>query len=83
MNKAQEYFGAETGDFDLYARPIPKCGQWRVNWGSMSIFHQHSHSTLKYCSHVIDESGHKLGSLRWEIGASLIPYRISKSSKLL
>ena len=28
---------------------------------------------LKYCSNVIYELGHKLGSLRWEIGASLIP----------
>ena len=27
--------------------------------------------------------GHKLGSLRWEIGASLIRYRINKSSKPL
>ena len=49
----------------------------------MSIFHQHSHTTLKYCSNVIYESGHKLGSLRWEIGASLIRYRINKSSKPL
>ena len=38
----------------------------------MSIFHQNSHATLKYCSNVIYESGYKLGSLRWEIGASLI-----------
>ena len=38
----------------------------------MSIFHQHSHTTLKYCSNVIYESGYSLGSLRWEIGASLI-----------
>ena len=49
----------------------------------MSIFHQHSHATLKYCSNVIYESGHKLGSLRWEIGALLIRYRINKSSKPL
>ena len=49
----------------------------------MSIFHQHSHTTLKYCSHVIYESGYKLGSLRWKIGASLIRYRINKSSKPL
>ena len=41
------------------------------------------HTTLKYCSNVIHESGHKLGSLRWEIGASLIRYRINKSSKPL
>ena len=25
MNKAQAYFGAENGDFSIYARPIPKC----------------------------------------------------------
>ena len=25
MNKAQGYFGAEAGDSNLYARPIPKC----------------------------------------------------------
>ena len=49
----------------------------------MTILHQHSHTTLKYCSHVIYESGYKLGSLRWEIGASLIRYRINKSSKPL
>ena len=49
----------------------------------MTIFYQHSHTTLKYCSSVIYESGYKLGSLRWEIGASLICYKINKSSKLL
>ena len=32
---------------------------------------------------MIYESGHKLGSLRWEIGALLIRYRINKSSKPL
>ena len=47
---------------------------------SKSIFHQHSQITLKYCSNVIYESGHKLGSLRWVIGASLISYRISLQS---
>ena len=25
MNKAQGYFGAENRDFNIYARPIPKC----------------------------------------------------------
>ena len=49
----------------------------------ISIFHQHSHTTLKYCSNVIYDSGHKLGLLRWENGASLIRYRINKSSKPL
>ena len=49
----------------------------------MTIFHQHSHTALKYCPHAIYESGYKLGSLRWEIGASLIRYRINKSSKPL
>ena len=49
----------------------------------ISIFYQHSHATLKYCSNVINESGHKLGSMRWDIGASLICYRINKSSKPL
>ena len=24
-NKVQGYFGAKGGDFNLYARPIPKC----------------------------------------------------------
>ena len=70
MNKVQGYFGAEAGDFNLYAKPIQS-------------LHQHSHTTLKYCSNVIYESGYKLGSLRWEIGASLIHYRINKSSKPL
>ena len=49
----------------------------------MSVFHQQSHTTLKYSSNVIHESGHKLGLLWWEIGASLIRYRINKSSKSL
>ena len=69
MNKAQGYFEAETGDFNLYARPIPTWGEWG-QLGSVSIFHQHTHTTLKYCSHVKNESVHKLGSLLWEIGAS-------------
>ena len=43
----------------------------------MSTFHQHSDKTLKYCSNVIYELGHKLASLRWEIGASLRRYRIT------
>ena len=49
----------------------------------MSIFHQHSHTKLKYCPNVINESGHKLGSLWWDIGDSLIRYRLNKSSKPL
>ena len=49
----------------------------------MLIFHQHSHTTLKYYSNVIYESGHKLGTLGWQIGASLIRHRINKSSKPL
>ena len=49
----------------------------------MTILHQHSDTTLKYCSHVIYESDYKLGSLWWKIGASLIRYRINKSSKPL
>ena len=49
----------------------------------MSVFHQHSHPTLKYCSNALYQSGHELGSLRWEIGASPIRYRIIKSSKPL
>ena len=47
------------------------------------FFHQRSHTTLKYCSHVIYESGYKLGSLRWKIGASIIRYRINKFSRPL
>ena len=77
MNKAQGYFGAEAGDFNLYARPIPKCDP------PVSIFYQHSHTTLKYCSNVLNESGDKLGSMRWDIGASPIHCRINKSSKPL
>ena len=46
----------------------------------MPILHQYSHTTLQNCSNVIYESGHKLGLLRWENGASLIYYRINKSS---
>ena len=49
----------------------------------MSFFHQNIHTTLKYCLNVIHESGHKLGSLRWEIGASLMRYKINTSSKPL
>ena len=49
----------------------------------MIIFHQHSHPTLKYCSSVIYQSGHELGSLQWEIGASPTRYRSNKSSKAL
>ena len=49
----------------------------------MSIFHEHNHTKLKYCPNVINESGHKLGSLWWDIGDSLIRYRITKSSKPL
>ena len=47
------------------------------------FFHQRSHTTLKYCSHVIYESGYKLGSLRWKIGTSIIRYRINKFSRPL
>ena len=47
------------------------------------MFHQHSHTTLKYCSNVIYNSGHKLGLLRWENEASLMRYRINNSSKPL
>ena len=49
----------------------------------MSVFHQHSRTTLKYCSNVIYESGDKLGWLRSEIGALVINYRINKPSKPL
>ena len=61
----------------------------RVNWGSLSIFHQHSHTILKYCSHVKYESVHKLGSLWWEIGDSRkaielvsLPIHYEKSTNL-
>ena len=70
MSKAQGYIGAEAGDFNLYAKPIPKC-------------EYHSHTKLKYCSNVINESGHKLGSQWWDTGDSLIRYRLNKSSKPL
>ena len=49
----------------------------------MSILYQLSHTILKYRSNVICESGYKLGSLRWEIVASLVRYSINKSSKPL
>ena len=62
----------------------------RVNWGSASIFHQHSYTTLKYCSNLKYESVHKLGSLRWEIGASRkaiefvsLPIHNEKSTNLI
>ena len=48
----------------------------------MSIFHQNSHTTLKHCSDMIYESVYKLGLLRWEIGASLIRYRINTLQKI-
>ena len=38
MNKAQGHFGVETGDFNLYARPIPKCGQWGLIGGQRQPF---------------------------------------------
>ena len=76
MNKAQGYFGAKARDFNYMhsntsVRP------------PMSIFHQQSHTSLKYCLNVIYDSGQKLGSLRWEIGASLIRYRMNTPSKQL
>ena len=42
-----------------------------------SIFHQHSYPTSEYYSNVIPPPGLKLLSLRLEIGASPISYRIS------
>ena len=68
--------------------PLPtqlKQNQFELNYlrPPMSIFYQHSHATLKYCSNVINESGHKLGSMQWDIGASLILCRINKSCKPL
>ena len=76
MSKAQGYFGAEARDFNLYAKPIPKCGLECQSFTN-------SHTTLKYCSNVIHELGNTLGLQRWEIGASLIRYRINNSSKPL
>ena len=49
----------------------------------MSILHQHSHPTLKYCLNVIPPPGVELGSLVGEIGISTIRFRINESSKLL
>ena len=46
----------------------------------MSICQQHSHTTLNIHTNVIYELGHKLGLLRWKNGASLMRYRINKSS---
>ena len=43
---------------------------------------QHSHKTLKLCSDVIYELGHKLVSLQWEIGTPQIRYRINNSSNI-
>ena len=74
MNKAQGHFRAENGDFNIYRRPIPKCDL------HCQSFTSHSHTTLTYYSIVIYEAGHKLESLWWEIGASLIRCRINKSS---
>ena len=49
----------------------------------MSIVHQHGHPALKYCSNVIYQSGHELGSLRWEMETSPKSYRINKLSNPL
>ena len=57
-NTEQRYFAAETEDFSLYARSMPK------------------YSSTSY-SNVIYQSDHKLGSPRWEIGASPIRYIIN------
>ena len=47
----------------------------------MSIFHQHSHPTLKYCSNMLCQSISQDRSMLWEIGATPGLYKISKSSK--
>ena len=47
------------------------------------MFHQHSHPMLKYCSSELCQSRHELGSLRCEIGASPLRYRMNKSSEPL
>ena len=49
----------------------------------MSIFHQHNHPTIKYCSSIILSSVLKLGYLQQGIGASPILYRINTSTKQL
>ena len=49
----------------------------------MSIFYQHSHPILVYCLNVVPPPGLDVGYLRWEIGASLIHYDITKSLKTL
>ena len=49
----------------------------------LSATPQYQSFTVKYCSNLIYESGHKPAWLRWEIGPSLIRYRINKSSKAL
>ena len=64
-NIAQGYFAAKTGNYNLYLRPVPK---YKVQSQSFTN-----------CSNVIYQSGHELGSLRWEIGDSPIRYRINKS----
>ena len=54
MKKDQGYFGAQAGDFNLYVRPIAKCEPQCQSFTN----------TVK--GHIY-ESGHKLGSLQWEI----------------
>ena len=47
------------------------------------MFHQHSHPMLKYCSNELCQSRHELGSLRYQIVASPLRYKINKSSEPL
>ena len=47
------------------------------------MFHQHCHPMLEYCSNELCQLRHELRSLRCEIGASPLRYRINKSSEPL
>ena len=74
MNKAQGYFEAKAGDFNLYAI------QYLSATSNVNLSATQSHNIKHSHTNVIYELGHKLGLLRWENGASLMRYRINKSS---
>ena len=60
----------------MYNRCVAKArGAKQFATPNVNLLPTQSHN-LKYCSNVINESGHKLGSMRWDIGASLIRYRL-------
>ena len=61
INKTKMYF-VETGDFNLYVRPIPKCDVQRQSFTQSP--------SVKISFNCDIQSSHELGSLRCQIGAS-------------